>query len=340
MTGLRTTIAAAMLVALLLCVSSESKVVEKRATFEIMTMDQFLQTFCQNSLFSQYWYACPASTTTAATSTTNINTVPAGGNVIGGQTTSPSPTVPTATTTPSASALQRAHWCSFNNGSYIPLGYTFMYTACSMCQCTQSRSILCTNLQCVAAYCIDGSTPSARPGQCCQQCGYEPPPTACSYGGITFPHGTVLKVTGDSVECWCQLGTVECRKGAASVLGALDLWGPGTAAYAIVLIVCVILIVGTLLCCAGGIFFYYYYYYYQRNLQAVDPYWNNAGWQPMNEEEQAAEASAEAKQAEADQSQFVHDYPTEASSEYIPPPYALYNGAYPTEEQAKDQKYI
>jgi hypothetical protein len=340
MTGLRTTIIAAMLMALILGVSGESKVVEKRATFQIMTMDEFLHTFCQNSAFSQYWYACPASTTTAATTTTKMTTPPPGGNGMGGQSTPPSPALPTTTTTLSPSALQRAHWCSFNNGSYIPLGYTFMYTTCSMCQCTQSRSILCTNLQCVASYCIDGSKPSARPGQCCQQCAYEPPPTACSYGGITFPHGTVLKVTGDSVECWCQLGTVECRKGAATILGALDLWGPGTAVYAIILIVGVILIIGTLLCCACAVVFYYYYYYYTRNSQLVDPYLNNAGWQPMNEEEQVGDASAEAKQAEAEQSQYVHDYPTETSPEYIPPPYALYNGAYVSEEQTKDQKYI
>jgi len=46
------------------------------------------------------------------------------------------------------------------------------------------------------------------------------------------------------------------------------------------------------------------------------------------------------KKAEADQSQFVNEYPVGNSEEYIPPPYALYNGHYPTEQQANDQKYI
>jgi len=340
MTGLRTTIVAAMLMALIIGINSESKVVKKRATFEIMTIDQFLQSLCTNSFFSQYWYGCPSNSTTTVATSTQSSATAAGSTtdiIIGGQSTTTSFVLPTTTTTPSASALQRAHWCGFSNGSYIPLGYTFMYTTCAMCQCTQSHAIRCTNLQCVAAYCIDGSTPSAKPGQCCQQCAYEQTSTPCVYGGVTFPHGTVIQITGDSVECWCQLGTIECRKGSASAVGALDIWGPGTAVYFIVLIVCVILIIGTLLCCAGAVFFYYYYY--QRNQQTIDPYWNNAGWQPMNEEEQVGDATAEEKQAEAEQSQFA-EYPTETSPEYIPPPYALYNGAYASEQQTKDQKYV
>jgi len=330
-------IVAAVLMALILVVSSENKVVQKRATFQIMTLDQFLQTFCQNSLFSQYWWACPATTTTAATSaTTQASVVTSAVNNGAVQSTTAAPV--TQTTTLSASALQRAHWCSFNNGSYIPLGYTFMYTSCSICQCTQSHAILCTNLQCVASFCIDGSTPYTRPGQCCQQCAYETSSNSCTYGGITFPHGTVVKVTGDRVECWCQLGTMECRQGASAVLSALDLWGAGTAVYVIVLIICVILLFGTLLCGIGGLFFYYYYY--KRNQQTIDPYWDHAGWQPMSEEEIAGEASAEEKQAEAE-NQFGEEYPTGNDQEFVPPPYALYNGAYVSEQQhEKDHKYI
>jgi len=337
MTGLRTTIVAAVLMALILVVSSENKVVQKRATYQIMTLDQFLQTFCQNSFFSQYWYACPATTTTAATSaTTQGSIVTTNGQTVPGQVTTSSYVLPSST--PASSSLERAHWCSFNNGSYIPLGYTFMYTSCAMCQCTQSRAIRCTNLQCVTAFCIDGSTPYARPDQCCKQCGYELTSSTCTYGGITFPHGTIVKITGNTVECWCQLGTIECRQGATTVLSGLDIWGAGTAVYVVVLIICVILLFGTLLCGIGGLFFYYYYY--KRNQQTIDPYWNHAGWQPMSEEEIVGDASAEEKQAEAE-NQFAQEYPTGNAHEYIPPPYALYNGAYVSEQQhEKDQKYI
>jgi hypothetical protein len=38
-------------------------------------------------------------------------------------------------------------------------------------------------------YCIDGSTPSPKPGQCCPQCAYENTSTPCLVNGINFPQG-------------------------------------------------------------------------------------------------------------------------------------------------------
>jgi hypothetical protein len=119
----------------------------------------------------------------------------------------------------------------------------------------------------------------------------------------------------------------------------LDLWGQGTAVYVIIVIICLFILFGTLLC-GGCTLFSYYYYKRHQSVQAYDQYMTNAGWQPMGDEEQVVDANAEEKKAEADQGQFENEYPVGNSEEYIPPPYALYNGNYPTEQQVKDQKYV
>jgi hypothetical protein len=123
------------------------------------------------------------------------------------------------------------------------------------------------------------------------------------------------------------------------VFEGLDLWGQGTAIYVIVAIILVVLVLGSILCCGCTLL---YYYYYRSHQQASEQYWNNAGWQPMTDDEQVVDPNAEEKQAEAEaeQYQYEHEYPTGNSSEYIPPPYALYNGAYVSTEQEKEQKYI
>lgn len=93
------------------------------------------------------------------------------------------------TTTSAPSSLQRAHWCRFPNGTYIPLGYSYMNSPCSFCQCAQSRAILCQPYICMPTYCLDNSMPTRRPGQCCTQCGYENSTSSCSIKNVTFPHG-------------------------------------------------------------------------------------------------------------------------------------------------------
>lgn len=153
--------------------------------------------------------------------------------------------------------------------------------------------------------------------------------------------GTVLKQTSSNIQCWCELGNVECRKAAASVLSGLDVWGEGTAVYVIVIIICALLLIGTLTCSAGACFFYHYYKRNQQSTQqAYDHYYNTAGWQPMGEDGVVIDQSAEEKKAEAVQAQYEGEYPTGGSEEYIPPPYALYNGTYLNEQPGKDQKYI
>lgn len=85
---------------------------------------------------------------------------------------------------------QRAQWCRFGNGTFLGLGQTYMHTACSMCQCTTSRAIRCTALQCLPTYCIDDSMPSRKQGHCCAQCAYENNNSSCVYKGLSFPHGS------------------------------------------------------------------------------------------------------------------------------------------------------
>jgi len=44
------------------------------------------------------------------------------------------------------------------------------------------------------------------------------------------------------------------------------------------------------------------------------------------------------KKAEAEQNQYEYTYPTGNSEQYIPPPYALYNGSYINEHTEQEQK--
>ncbi|CAF3499569.1 unnamed protein product [Rotaria sp. Silwood1] len=305
---------------------------------EIDTNDVY-EWLCRNNPLAAYINFCQTTTTphsTIASTTDDTSTSSSSTTTFELETTTPS----TEETTSSPTSLERAHWCHLLNGTYLPLGHTFMYTACALCQCTSTRAVLCTTLRCMNTYCIDNSVPSARPGQCCAQCSYEENSTSCEYNGITFPHGTIVKSTKNSARCWCQLGTIECRRSAVSIFAALDLWGSGTAIYVIIVFVLIVLLVGTLLCCTCTAF---YYYYYQRNQhlvqQVYDQYWNNAGWQPMSEEGYV-DGNVDEKQVEAEQIQHDNDYPTGNSEEYIPPPYALYNGSYVADENAKDQKHI
>jgi hypothetical protein len=324
----------------ILGVSGAGKAIEKRDIFEILTWDQFFNEYCINNTDPFLTFVCNifATTTSTPTSTTgqqqtsimDSNPVQTSATTAGN----------IQTTSTSASTLEPNPWCRLSNGTSIPLGYTFMYTECTLCQCLKSHSIGCTVLQCMPTYCIDGSTPSRRAGQCCAQCAYEKSSNSCVIGSVSFPDGTILQQTANNIECWCQLGTVECRKATGSLFSGLDLWGQGTAVYVIVIIICVLILLGTLLCCTCTIFFYYYY---QRNQQAVQQsyaeYYNNAGWQPMPDEGgEVVDANAEEKQAEAEQNQYEQEYPTDYPEEYIPPPYALHNGSFVNEQ--KDEKYI
>lgn len=157
---------------------------------QIMTLDQFLQMICQN--FGSKSPICSAyTTTTTTTTTTSQSTTQGAGIPLSTQpdTTASTTVAATSTTSLSGSALERAHWCQFSNGSYLSLLQTFMYNDCDICQCTQAHTIQCTKLQCMTTYCIDGSIPATRSGQCCSQCSYDQDPSMCVVNGISFPHG-------------------------------------------------------------------------------------------------------------------------------------------------------
>jgi len=200
----------------------------------------------------------------------------------------------------------------------------------------------------MVAYCIDGKQPTRYDGQCCTQCPGEMPAKKCTYNTIPYQHGQVIKQQNNIV-CYCQDGGVECRQFKTDVLG--EVFGDGTYIYIIIAVVAVVLILGTLLCCGCTVFFYYYY---QRNSQAIlasyQQYWNSgvAGWQPMTDEQVEEGGIVEDKQAEAERGQFESEaYLNQADitaneqgqqqqqqqEVSYPPPYALYNGAYQSEEK-------
>ena len=104
-------------------------------------------------------------------------------------TTTTTTTTEESTTTQSLTALQRAHWCRFPNGTYLPLHYTYLSSACAMCQCSQGRNIRCSALQCMPTYCVDNSMPGRQSGQCCTTCSYERNANGCVYNNFTYPHG-------------------------------------------------------------------------------------------------------------------------------------------------------
>jgi len=327
MARLLTTMIVVVFMVLILGVSVDGKKVSKRDIIITTDWNQFVNWLCESEFSSSWSYLCNSLTSTTTTTTQSSSS-----------TAEPSET--SASTagnnnnagTSSATTLQRAHWCQFKNGTYISLGYTFMNSPCALCQCLQSRAIVCTTLQCMPTYCIDGSTPSPKPGQCCPQCAYENTSTPCLVNGISFPQGTVLRRTSDNIQCWCQLGGVECRKATTSLFS-------DTAVYIIVIVLSVLLLFGTLICCATTFFFYYYYQRQQQAAQQdIAQYYMNAGWQPMSEDGQVIEGTPEEKQAEAEQGQYEYEYPASNSEEYIPPPYALYNGSFVNEQSEKDQK--
>lgn len=307
----------------------ESKAVKKRNSIQIIPASDLYSYICSDPAVARYFGMCATTPVTpAVTATTPVGPVSSTTTVVPPE----SSTTEVISDTTSATNLQLAHWCQFNNGSYLSYGYTFMYTACAICQCTQTRAIRCTNLQCMPTYCIDGSSPTTRTGQCCSQCAYEQPATTCTDNGVTFPQGTLIKTSSSGVQCWCQAGGIECRQTSSASSSSMGMWGDNSASYIVIIVLCIVLILGSMLCCGCTLFYYYYYQRHQQSAQlAYDQYWNNAGWQPMGEEELGVDPNAEQKRAEAEQGQVEQGYPAGNDQEYIPPPYALYNGSYLTE---------
>jgi type II secretory pathway pseudopilin PulG len=346
-------IAVTVLLALTVNISCASKAKHKRDVVQIVETNNIYAWICNNSMNPQQLPFCHTTTTMTTTTTSTSTTASSSGSDSTDSTVSTTTTTTTQTsttarstsssTTLSFSELQRAHWCSFYNGSYVPLEYTWMQSACTLCQCSQTHEILCTVLQCMATYCIDASPPLLRNGQCCAECRYDPQPAPCVISGVNFPHGSILKSTSDNVQCWCEFGNVECRKtGVVNTVAANNMLGQNTQTYIIIVIICVVVIFASLLCCGCVTFYYFYNQNKQQTMQeAYEQYYNNAGWQAMGEDGVIIGDDGQEKQAEADQSQFEQqEYPTGNSPEYIPPPYALYNGTYPTEDDQKDPKYV
>jgi len=363
-------------VSLTLLLGSEGKSFQKRGTVQVVQTNDIFGWLCQNNPWNSGFNWCTlttvppkvsstTTTTTTSTTTTSTTTISTTTEVIEDTTTTEVEIEDTTPTTQSSSttgvtventtstmsttttkttnlstislptALERAHWCQFSNGSYVAVGQTFMYTTCLLCQCTQSHAIVCNSLQCQPSYCDDGTTPVYKNDQCCPHC-QAVTPTSCIYGGISFPDGSIIKSTANDIQCWCQTGSIECRRISpvtnAPTSSLSDYYsGNGTSIYIIIVIVCVLLIFGSLLCCGGAVIYYYYYYYYQNQQsaqQAYDQYYTSAGWQPMGEDGQIVDASVLEKQAEAEKGQDDQEHPTGLSQQYIPPPYAAYNGPY------------
>jgi len=174
--------------------------------------------------------------------------------------------------------------------------------------------------------------PIRQSDQCCTQCAYEQTANACEYNGLSFPHGTIIKAVENQMECWCQLGNIECRNYMTSVFQNLDAFAAGSAVYIIMIILIVVLTFGFLLCCSWTVGCYYYFKRHQQVFQeAYDQYTNPTGWEPIDEtEENVVDPTAEEKQIEAENSQFQN-----ANVEFVPPPYAAYENAYATEQQRK-----
>jgi hypothetical protein len=132
------------------------------------------------------------------------------------------------------------------------------------------------------------------------------------------------------MKCWCQMGNIECRRSTESSNGMGDV-----VIYAVIAFSIIILFVGGI-CCVGSILSYYYYTKNSSTHQETyDQHYNHAGWQPMTVDGQVVDTIAEEKQAEAEQSQYYQGYPAGSQQEYVPPPYAMYNGPYPSGEQSK-----
>lgn len=131
------------------------------------------------------------------------------------------------------------------------------------------------------------------------------------------------------MQCWCQLGNVECRNYMGTLMDSLM---DASAVYIIVIVLAIVLIFGFLLCCGCSLGFYYYY---QRNQQvfqeAYEQYTNSSGWEPMEEEgDSAVDPVAEEKRMEAEKAQFDSHI-----IDNIPPPYAVHNSSYVGETEQK-----
>ena len=149
----------------------------------------------QQTLCAQSWYAlfapqCKTTTTlaTSTTSTTTLSTLATSAEFNIGVTPATAIVADPSVTT-SFTPLEQAHWCQFENGSFIPLNYSFKYSACAVCQCLQNRRIRCTNLPCMTTYCVDNSAPVVRTDQCCAQCASDNSSKTCVYNTVTIPHG-------------------------------------------------------------------------------------------------------------------------------------------------------
>jgi hypothetical protein len=111
-----------------------------------------------------------------------------------------------------------------------------------------------------------------------------------------------------------------------SIFDSMDVFASGSAVYIIMIVLIVVLIFGFLLCCGCTIGCYYYFRQHQTAFQqAYDEYMNQPGWEPIEETE--VDAAAQEKQVEAEKSPF--ETPV---VETVPPPYAVYDSSYATEQ--------
>jgi hypothetical protein len=117
-----------------------------------------------------------------------------------------------------------------------------------------------------------------------------------------------------------------------SIFQSLDVWSAGSAVYIVMIVLVVVLIFGFFLCCGCTVGCYYYLKKNQQVFQeAFDQYANPTGWEPIDETEgNIVDTAAEEKQIEAEKSQFEN-----ANVEFVPPPYAAYEGAYVPEQEKK-----
>jgi len=287
MTKLSTAIIVAIFIVVLLGVNGEEKARNKRQTVTVVSGSNVLDWLCQNNLWASYFTSW-CNTITTTTTPKPLTTKGTGGSTTSASTSSPTP-------------LQNAHWCQLGNGTYLTNGQTYLQMACLLCQCKQTRDIVCKTLPCMPTYCIDGTNATIKAGNCCPTCSYETQAVSCNVGGTTFPHGTLITNGANNSQCWCQQGSIECRRALAVTTTTTTTWeyfGSGTAVYIIVIVICLVLVLGSILCCGCALLYYYYYQNQQQSIQqAYEQYYNNAGWQPMGEEGQFGDAAAEEKKS-------------------------------------------
>ena len=142
-----------------------------------------------------------------------------------------------------------------------------------------------------------------------------------------------MKSVESKMQCWCQLGNIECRSYMGSLFDGLDLMSDSAALYIVAIVILIVITFGLLMCCGCTVLFYHYYQRYQGTFQQTyDQYLNSAGWQPMDEEEQYdVDSSAADKQMEAEKGPYTSDH-----NEMIPPPYSVFDkAAAPAQDQQK-----